>query len=92
MVNVTQIFGIIASILSASLYISQLIHMINLKSGKDISYIFLFLQIIASIIWVIYGYYINSLPIILCDTFMFFITMMMIMIKYKFSLNENLDE
>ena len=40
MVNVTQIFGIIASILSASLYIPQLIHMINLKSGKDISYVY----------------------------------------------------
>jgi MtN3 and saliva related transmembrane protein len=91
MINFTQIFGIIASILSATLFIPQLVHMIKLKSGKDVSYIFLFLQIIASIMWVLYGYFINSLPLILCDSFMFLITIMMIVVKYKFSFNENLE-
>ncbi len=91
MVNVTQIFGIIASILSASLYIPQLIHMINLKSGKDISYVFLILQILASSMWITYAYFIDSLPLLLCDSFVIFITLIMIFTKYKFSLTNNIN-
>ena len=87
MINITNILGLIASILSSILFIPQLYHMIKLKSGKDVSYIYLSLQILASIMWVIYGYYIWSIPLLLCDSFIIFITCLMAIAKYKFSLN-----
>lgn len=91
MIDFIQILGIIASILSSILFVPQLVHMIKLKSGKDVSYIFLFLQILASSMWITYAYFINSLPLLLCDSFVIFITIIMIFTKYKFSINNTLE-
>ena len=44
MIDFIQILGIIASILSSILFVPQLVHMIKLKSGKDVSYIFLWIK------------------------------------------------
>ena len=91
MIDFTQILGITASILSSILFIPQLIHMIKLKSGKDVSYVFLILQILASSMWITYAYFIDSLPLFLCDSFVIFITLIMIFTKYKFSLTNNIN-
>ena len=91
MIDFTQILGIFASILSSILFIPQLIHMIKLKSGKDVSYVFLFLQILASSMWITYAYFIDSLPLLLCDSFVIFITFIMIFTKYKFSLRNSIN-
>ena len=89
MINFTQVFGLAASLISSILFVPQLYHMIKLKSGKDVSYIFLFLQILASSMWVTYAFFINSLPLLLCDSFIIFITIIMIITKYKFSFENN---
>ena len=89
MTDFTQILGIIASILSSILFLPQLFHMIKLKSGKDVSYIFLFLQILSSILWIIYGYLIISFPLIFGDSIMLSITIIMSLIKYYYSINDN---
>ena len=91
MIDFRQILGILASILSSILFIPQLIHMIKLKSGKEVSYVFLFLQVLASSMWITYAYFIDSLPLLLCDSFVIFITLIMIFTKYKFSLTNNIN-
>ena len=80
-----DILGVIASILSASLFLPQLYHMVKVKSGSSVSYIFLTLQIVASFVWIAYGYFIQSIPIIVCDVCILVITIGMITVKYKFS-------
>jgi MtN3 and saliva related transmembrane protein len=80
----TDIFGIIGAILSSALYLPQLIHIIKRKKADDLSYIFLILTLISSIFWIVYGIYDNSIPIIICDSFIFIITFIMIILKYHY--------
>lgn len=93
MFEITQLLGTFAGILSTILYLPQVIHMIKLKSGRDVSYIYLFLQVCASFVWVAYGYFLNSYPIIICDSSILIITLVMIYIKYKYtSINNNIND
>lgn len=85
--EISEIIGIVASILSSILYLPQLYHMIKRKSGKDISYFFLVLTILSSILWIVYGILDNLLPIILCDTFIMIITIVILIFKYYYENN-----
>ena len=59
-----DIIGLICAGLTAILYLPQLIHMIKRKSTKDVSYIFIILTILNSILWIIYGFFKDDLPIL----------------------------
>ena len=66
-----DILGLLCAMLTGILYIPQLVHMIKRKSTKDVSYLFLILTILNSIMWIVYGFYENNIPIILSDIFIF---------------------
>ena len=72
------ILGLFAAILSGFLYVPQVYHMIKRKSTKDVSYIFLAISVVVSILWIVYGIYEDSIPLILCDSIIFILTLMMI--------------
>ena len=75
------ILGLIAAVISSILYVPQVYHMIKRKSTKDVSYIFLFISVLVSILWIIYGIYEDSIPLILCDTIILLLTFIMISCK-----------
>ena len=85
MFEITLLLGTIAGVLSTILYLPQVYHMIKLKSGRDVSYIYLFMQICASCVWVTYGYYLSSYPIMIFDSSILVITFIMIYIKHKYA-------
>ena len=76
-----DILGLLCAILTGILYIPQLVHMIKRKSTRDVSYLFLILTILNSIMWAVYGFYENDLPIILSDIFVFLTTFVMLIVK-----------
>ena len=84
-IHFIDILGVLASVLSASLFLPQLYHMVKVKSGSSVSYIFLALQIVAAFVWIAYGYFIHSLPLIVCDACILIITTGMFAVKYKFA-------
>lgn len=79
-----EILGIISSISSAILHIPQVYHMINTKGTKDISYYFLLLSLLNELLWLVYGFLIINLPIIIADSFLIITTLIMIGSKIYF--------
>ena len=79
-----EILGLSCAILTTVLNCPQLYHMVKRKSTKDVSYIFLLLNIINSILWTIYGFFKKNLPIILSDIFIFLTTISMLLVKIYF--------
>ena len=76
-----EILGLFCAILTGILYLPQLFHMIKRKSTKDVSHLFLILTILNSILWTVYGFYKNNIPIILSDVFIFFTSVIMLIVK-----------
>tara|TARA_B100001175_G_scaffold307711_1_gene307236 strand:+ start:386 stop:649 length:264 start_codon:yes stop_codon:yes gene_type:complete len=62
------IFGYLAGIFGVIPMLPQLIQTYKSKSSKDISLYFLMLNILSSILWIIYGYLRYDLPIIICSS------------------------
>ena len=76
--NSIDLLGLIAAILSGFLYVPQVYHMISRKSTRDVSYIFLFISVVVSILWIIYAVYEDSVPLLLCDGIILILTLIMI--------------
>ena len=57
--------GLAASVLSSVLYIPQIVHTIQTKSTRDLSFLFIGFGICASALWLAYGIGTDTLPIII---------------------------
>ena len=79
-----NILGYCGTTITSALYLPQLIHMVKKKSTKDVSHIFLSLNIVSCSIWLAYGIVIIDYPIIICDTVISLITFSMIGVKCYF--------
>ena len=62
-----EIVGYAASFITSITFIPQVYFVYKRKSADDISYVTLYLNIFAGILWIIYGSYLESLQIIICD-------------------------
>lgn len=65
--NIIQIMGFTASIIISISFIPQTYKTINSEQIKDLSYVFVFLNIIACIMMVIYGLHNNVLPVVISN-------------------------
>jgi len=82
--NNNLIIGYIATTLSSILYLPQLYHMIQRKSGKDVSYVFLSLSLIAGIFWIAYGTLDNNIPVIISCSTIFTTNFLMLIAKLTY--------
>ena len=55
-----EIIGYAASFITSITFIPQVYFVYKRKSADDISYVTLFLNILAGIFWIIYGFYLQS--------------------------------
>lgn len=59
--------GLIAGTLTTISFLPQLVHTVRCKSAEDISYLMLITFMIGVILWLIYGIFLQALPIILAN-------------------------
>jgi len=81
---VEDIIGFAAGLLIAISMIPQVIKSYKTRSVKDISFLMLFIIMLGTALWVIYGVLISSLPIIAMDGFGFFVNLILIFMKIKY--------
>ena len=62
-----ELFGYCAAILTTLAFLPQLIKTLKTKKAEDVSTITLIMFISGVLCWVIYGYKISSLPIVLAN-------------------------
>lgn len=81
----TEIFGYLAAATLLSTLIPQLVKTIRKKKVDDISYVFVFLQVLTSIFFLIYGLLLKENPLIIANSLLLVQTLLMLGLKITYS-------
>ena len=81
----TEIFGYLAAATLLATLIPQIIKTIKKKKVDDISYVFVFLQVLTSIFFLIYGLLLKENPLIIANSLLLCQTLLMLGLKIFYS-------
>jgi MtN3 and saliva related transmembrane protein len=83
--NFITFLGLLAATLTTFSFLPQMIKTWRTKSAKDVSYVMLISFSVGVFLWLIYGFYLSALPIILANgiTLIFNIIILCLKIKYR---------
>jgi len=87
----TEFFGYFAAILTTVAFLPQLIKTLKTKKADDVSLITLIMFIIGVLSWIIYGYKISSLPILVANLITLILNLLILISKIYFSKKVNND-
>ncbi|HWR36566.1 MAG TPA: SemiSWEET transporter [Clostridia bacterium] len=79
------IVGFLAGTLTTVAFMPQVLHTFRSKSVKDLSYAMLISFSVGVVLWVIYGIYLNSWPMIIANgvTFVFQVPLIFMKVRYS---------
>ena len=80
-----EIFGYIAAVLTTAAFLPQLIKTLKTKKADDVSLITLIMFIIGVLCWIIYGYKISSIPILIANLITLILNFLILISKIYFS-------
>ena len=83
--NYIDFFGFLAAILTTIAFLPQLYKTWQTKSADDVSLIMLILFITGLISWIIYGFKINSIPILVANIITFIFNFSILILKITYS-------
>ena len=82
-----DIYGYVAAILTTAAFLPQLIKTLKTKKADDVSLTTLIMFITGVLSWIIYGYEISSLPILLANLITLILNFFILISKIYFSKN-----
>ena len=82
-----DIFGYLAAILTTAAFLPQLIKTLKTKKADDVSLTTLVMFIIGVLSWIVYGYKISSLPILMANLVTLILNLSILISKIYFSKN-----
>lgn len=82
--NPVTIIGLTAAILTTLAPIPQLIKIFRQRETKDISLVMYIVVTIGIALWMIYGFLINNLPIILANIVTLIVTISILFLKIRY--------
>ena len=85
--NYIDLFGFFAALLTTIAFLPQLYKTWKTKSADDVSLIMLILFIIGLFCWIIYGFKINSIPILFANIITFIFNFSILILKITYSKN-----
>ena len=83
--NYIDLFGFFAALLTTIAFLPQLYKTWQTKSADDVSLIMLILFITGLISWIIYGYKINSIPILVANIITLIFNFSILILKITYS-------
>lgn len=86
--NIYEFIGGAAVALSCFGLLPQILKGFKTKSMKDISWIFIFIVITATILWFIYGKYRNDWAIMLTNSIVFGFAIILLILKFMYGREE----
>ena len=86
-----EFFGYFAAILTTAAFLPQLIKTLSTKKADDVSLITLIMFISGVLSWIIYGYKISSIPILLANLITFILNLLILISKIYYSKMFNSD-
>ncbi|MCG6133831.1 MAG: SemiSWEET transporter [Nostoc sp. LLA-1] len=78
------LLGLFAATLTTSAFLPQMFKTWQTKSAKDVSYIMLITFMSGLFLWLIYGIYLQALPIILANGVTLFFNLIILWLKIKY--------
>lgn len=81
----TQLVGIAAGVLTSVAMLPQLIKIIKEKKAEDVSIVMLLVLISGLILWAVYGFMRDDLPIIVTNCFSVLLNLVVLFCRIKFS-------
>ena len=82
--DLTQIIGLSAGILTASSLIPQVIKTFKEKKAEEVSLVMLFVLQAGLVLWIIYGFKKDDLPIIVTNCFSLFVNIVMVVLRIRY--------
>ena len=82
--NHADLIGFIAAVSTTICFIPQLLKAWKTKSTKDVSLAMFILLIFGVLMWLIYGFLINSIPVIVANAFTLLIAIGILLLKLKY--------
>lgn len=76
-----ELIGFIAALLTTIAFLPQLIKTWTTKSAEDVSFLMLLLFITGVFCWIIYGWRINSIPILIANLITFILNLLILSLK-----------
>ena len=82
-----EFFGYFAAILTTAAFLPQLVKTLKTKKADDVSLLTLIMFICGVISWIIYGYRISSIPILIANVITFILNLFILISKIYYSKN-----
>ena len=82
--NQPDAFGFLAAILTTIAFIPQLIKTWKDKKAEDVSIYMLILFIIGVFLWIIYGYEMHAMPVIIANIITFILNLLILILKLTY--------
>ena len=82
-----EFFGYFAAILTTAAFLPQLIKTLRTKKADDVSLVTLIMFISGVLSWIIYGYKISSIPILMANIITFTLNVLILISKIYYSKN-----
>ena len=87
--DITQIIGIVAGILTATSLIPQLVKILKEKKADDVSPLMLIILLAGLGLWATYGFMKKDWPIIITNCFSFLLNTVVLFCRYKYARKES---
>ncbi|MFZ0271558.1 MAG: SemiSWEET transporter [Acidobacteriaceae bacterium] len=76
--------GLVAAVCTTISFVPQLIRVWRLRSAREISLLMFLVYALGVFLWLLYGIFIHSLPVILANAVSLVLTFAMLALKLKF--------
>ena len=80
-----EFFGYFAALLTTLAFLPQLIKTLKTKKAEDVSLTTLIMFLTGVLSWIIYGYKISSIPILIANIITFILNLLILIFKITFS-------
>jgi MtN3 and saliva related transmembrane protein len=82
-----EMVGLLGSLLSSITFIPQVYKTWKTKSAGDLSLLMMSIVFISTIVWLIYGFGLNLLPVIIANSIICVLSLLLIIFKLTFKRN-----
>jgi MtN3 and saliva related transmembrane protein len=82
--GLTEVLGLAAGILTASSLIPQVVKTLKEKKAEDVSLIMLLVLQGGLVLWIVYGFKREDLPIIITNCFSLLVNIFMVILRIKY--------
>ena len=84
MIDIYEIIGLIAAVLTTYAYVPQVYKTWRSKSAGNLSLTMYIIMFLGIVLWLIYGIHLNSLAMILANSVTTLLTLLLIVFKLRF--------